>query len=122
MRLIQLLKAKIHHARVTYANADYVGSIELCPKIMKYVGISAGEFVWVWDVENAERFSTYAFPGEEGVVGVNGAAAHRVKVGDRLIIASFVWTDEGAITPKVVLLDENNKLLRDMVPFTREGE
>jgi aspartate 1-decarboxylase len=120
MRLIQLLKAKVHHARVTYANPDYVGSIEMCPDVMERVGLHNGEFVNIWDVDNAERFSTYCFAGEKGTFGVNGAAAHKVRVGDRLIIAAFTWTDEEVI-PKIVLLDENNAIVRDMVPYDRNG-
>ena len=121
MRLLNLLKSKIHHARVSYANPDYVGSVEICPRVLEMVGLLDGEFVYVWDVENGERFTTYAFSGEQGVVGVNGAAAHRVKVGDRLIIAAFAFTDE-AETPKVVILDEKNAIVREMRPFSRTGE
>lgn len=120
MRLVNLLKAKIHHARVSYANAEYVGSIEICRKVMEHVGLTNGEFVFVWDVENGERFTTYCFEGEEGMIGVNGAAARRVNVGDRLIIAAFVYTDE-PVVPKMVLLDEKNGIVRDMKPFSRHG-
>lgn len=120
MRLIQLLKAKIHHARVTYANVEYVGSIEMCPEVMERVGICNGEYVNIWDVDNGERFSTYCFAGEKGVFGINGAAARKVNVGDRLIIAAFTWTDE-EVTPKIVLLDENNGIIRDLKPYTRHG-
>lgn len=120
MRLIQLLKSKIHHARVTYANPDYVGSIEMCPEVMKLVGLNPGEFVYIWNVENGERLTTYCFPGDPQTFGLNGAAARRVSVGDRLIIAAFMWTDED-ILPKLVLLDENNHVVREMEPFKRLG-
>jgi aspartate 1-decarboxylase len=121
MRLLSLLKSKVHHARVTYANAEYVGSIEMCPDVMKATDIRDGEFVYVWNVENAERFTTYAFRGEVGAIGVNGSAAHRVNVGDRLIIACFAFTDE-EVAPKVVLLDEKNAIVKHMVPFSRTGD
>lgn len=120
MQLIQLLKSKIHHARVTYANPEYVGSIELCQEVMDRVGLKAGEFVYIWNVENGERFNTYCFGGPKGTIGVNGGAARRVNPGDRLIIAAFTWTDEQIIA-KMVLLDEENNIVRDMVPYTTHG-
>ncbi|SRR5581483_10060116 len=120
MRLIQLLKSKIHHARVTYANPEYVGSIEICPEVMDRVGLVPGEFVYIWNIENGERLTTYCFPGEKHTFGLNGAAAKRVSVGDRLIIAAFTWADED-VTAKIVLLDEHNRIVRDMKPYTRDG-
>lgn len=120
MKLIQLLKSKIHHARVTYANPEYVGSIEMCPHVMERVGLVPGEFVYIWNIENGERLTTYCFSGEPYVFGLNGAAARRVNVGDRIIIAAFTWTDEPT-TPKLVLLDEQNKIVRDMEPYSKYG-
>lgn len=87
---------------------------------MRRSGLENGELVHVWDVDNGERFETYAFCGEIGVVGVNGAAAHKVRTGDRLIIAAFSWTDE-SVTPSIVLLDEENRVVRNLEPYTREG-
>jgi aspartate 1-decarboxylase len=121
MKLLTLLKSKIHHARVTYANHDYVGSVEMCAEIMDEVGLKDGEFVYVWNVENGERFTTYAFKGPKGTFGVNGAAAHRVKVGDRLIIAAFAFTDE-EIVPQIVILTEKNEIMRHLVPFSVTGD
>ncbi|MDQ2986759.1 MAG: aspartate 1-decarboxylase [Armatimonadota bacterium] len=121
MKLLTILKSKIHHARVTYANADYVGSVEMDKDIMAEVGLIDGEFIYVWNVENGERFTTYAFSGNKGIFGVNGAAAHRVKVGDRLIIAAFAFTDE-EIVPKIVLLDEKNEIQRELKPFSVTGD
>ncbi len=120
MRLSQLLKAKIHHARVTYANPDYVGSIEVDKKLMDYVGIQDGELVHIWAVDHTARIQTYAFAGPEGAIGLNGGAAHFFKEGDKIIIAAFDLSDE-PITPKVVLLDERNKIVRDMTPFSVVG-
>lgn len=121
MKLLTILKSKIHHARVTYANADYVGSVEMDREIMAQVGLLDGEFIYVWNVENGERFTTYAFSGDKGIFGVNGAAAHRVKVGDRLIIAAFAFTDE-EIVPKIVLLNEKNEIQRELKPFSVTGD
>jgi aspartate 1-decarboxylase len=120
MRLSQLLKAKLHHARVTYANPDYVGSIEIDGELMQRVGIIDGELVHVWAVDHTSRIETYAFAGPKGVVGLNGGAAHFFKPGDRIIVAAFDLSDE-PIEPKVVLLDDENKVVREMIPFTVLG-
>lgn len=121
MKLLTILKSKIHHARVTYANPDYVGSVEMDAEIMREVGLNDGEFIYVWNVENGERFTTYAFSGDTGVFGVNGAAAHRVNIGDRLIIAAFAFTDE-AVVPQIVLLDKQNRIERRLKPYSRTGD
>jgi len=120
MRLLHLLKAKLHHARVTYANPDYVGSIEIDGDIMRRVGIQDGEMVHIWAVDHKARIETYAFEGPKGVVGLNGGAAHFFEPGDRLVIAAFTWTDE-KVEPKMLLLGENNEVLRDMTPYSIFG-
>jgi aspartate 1-decarboxylase len=120
MRLLQLLKSKLHHARVTYANPDYIGSIEIDGEIMDRVGILDGEMVQIWAVDHTSRLNTYAFRGPKGVIGLNGGAARYFNAGDRLIICAFTWTDE-VIVPKMVLLDENNNIVRDMEPFSTHG-
>lgn len=120
MRLNQLLKAKLHHARVTYANPDYVGSIEVDADLMKRVGIEDGELVHVWAVDHTSRIQTYAFSGPKGVIGLNGGAAHLFKEGDRVVIAAFTLADE-TVEPKVVLLDEENRVVRDMSPYCVMG-
>lgn len=120
MRLKQLLKAKIHHARVTYANPEYVGSIEIDHQLMDLVGIENGELVHVWSVDGTARITTYAFTGPKGVVGLNGGAAHFFSAGERVIIAAFDLSDE-PIEPKMILVDESNSFVRDMVPFSVLG-
>jgi aspartate 1-decarboxylase len=120
MRLSQLLKAKIHHAKVTYANPDYVGSIEVDHALMQQVGLQDGELVHVWAVDHTSRIQTYIFAGPTGACGLNGGAAHFFKEGDRIIIAAFDLSDE-AIIPKMILVDENNKMVRDMTPFSVVG-
>ncbi len=120
MLLNQLLKAKLHHARVTYANPDYVGSIEIDRALMEAVGLLDGELVHVWAVDHRERLVTYAFAGPPGVVGLNGGAAHFFRPGDRVIIAAFAMSDE-PIVPKMVLLGEHNEIVRDMTPFSVLG-
>lgn len=120
MRLHQLLKSKIHHARVTYANPDYVGSIEIDRRLLERVGILDGELVHVWAVDSDARIVTYAFGGDRGVVGINGGAAYLFGPGDRIIVAAFALTDE-PIVPKIVLVDENNEIVRDLTPFSVHG-
>lgn len=120
MRLSQLLKAKLHHARVTYANPDYVGSIEVDRHLMDAVGLQDGEQVHVWAVDHTARIVTYIFGGPSGVVGLNGGAAHHFRPGDRVVIAAFDLSDE-PITPRVLALDENNEIARDLTPFTVLG-
>ncbi len=120
MRLSQILKAKLHHARITYANPDYVGSIEIDAGLMERVGIQDGELVHVWAVDHKSRIETYAFGGPPGVVGINGGAAHFFQAGDKVIIAAFDLTDE-AIIPKIVLLNDQNVVIRDMTPFCVVG-
>ena len=120
MRLSQLLKAKLHHARVTYANPENVGSIELGADLMESVGLLDGELVHVWSVDGTARIQTYCFAGPNGAVGLNGGAAHFFHPGERIIIAAFDLADE-PIVPKVVLLDEDNRIVRDMTPFSIIG-
>ena len=120
MRLSQLLKAKLHHARVTYANPEYVGSIELGADLMEAVGLMDGELVHIWSVDGTARIQTYCFAGPNGAVGLNGGAAHFFHPGERIIVAAFDLADE-PIVPKVVLLDEDNRIVRDMTPFSIVG-
>ncbi len=120
MRLSQLLKAKLHHARVTYANPEYVGSIEIGHELMAHAGILDGELVHIWAVDHDARIVTYAFSGPRGAMGINGGAARLFKPGDRLIVAAFDLSDE-PIVPKVVLLNESNEIVRDMTPFSIVG-
>ena len=93
---VQLLKSKLHRIRVTEAKLDYEGSLTLDPDDMEAVGILPFEKILCADVENGNRFETYAIAGKRGshVCCLNGAAAHKGKVGDRLIVMSF-----GTFTP-----------------------
>jgi aspartate 1-decarboxylase len=112
MRLLTLLKSKIHRATVTQANLDYVGSITIDRDLMDRVGLLAGELVHVWDVDNGQRFETYVLAGARGsgVICVNGAAAHRVEVGHKVIITAFVMTDE-PVEPRMILVDDRNRFV-----------
>jgi aspartate 1-decarboxylase len=110
-----ILKAKIHRATVTKAKLDYEGSLSLDESLMKAADMIPYEKVDVYNVSNGERFSTYLIKGEKdsGMVGVYGAAAHKAKKGDKLIVASYVLLDEDEtdfFMPKIVILDEENRI------------
>jgi aspartate 1-decarboxylase len=96
---VEILKAKLHRIVVTQACRDYEGSLTLDPEDMAEVGILPYEKILWANVENGERFETYAIEGEPGthVCCLNGAAAHKGKVGDRLIVMAFgSYTEEEA--------------------------
>lgn len=110
----QLLKSKIHRARVTDANLEYEGSITLDETLMEAADILPWEKVFIWDVTNGARLETYAIPGkaDSGVVCINGAAAHRVAVNDIIIIGTFAEYDDAqaaAHQPKKILVDPKNR-------------
>src|ERR671930_2317677 len=111
----EMLKSKIHRATVTGSDPDYVGSITLDPELMRAAVLLAGEQVHVWDIENGARFVTYAIEGEpgSGTVQVNGAAARLVRVGDKVIVASFGAFDESDLerySPVVVHVNDQNEV------------
>ena len=108
------LKAKLHHLTVTAAELNYQGSLTLDPDFMEMVGLRQFEKILVANLENGERFETYAIPGRpgSGEVCLNGAAAHKGKVGDRLIVMSWCEATEAeaaAHRPRVVRLDAANR-------------
>ena len=110
---VALLRAKLHRIRVTEACLDYVGSLTVDADLMDAVGLFPHEKILCADVENGARFETYVIPGARGsrVCCLNGAAAHKVKIGDRLIVMAFgQFTPEeaSAHAPRVVFLDERN--------------
>lgn len=110
-----MLKAKIHNARVTQSNVDYEGSLALPEDLMEAADMLPFEKVHVYNVSNGERFSTYLIKGEKGAgrVGVFGAAAHRARVGDKLIVVSYAILDEEEtdfFMPKILILDADNKI------------
>jgi len=105
------LSAKIHGATITCANLEYRGSLSIDRKLMKTVGILPYEQVDVYNMDNGERLTTYAIPGEQGEICLNGAAAHKGEAGQRIIIATYMWLDESeALTrkPRVIIADNNN--------------
>ena len=115
--MIEVLKSKIHCARVTEANLNYMGSITIDEDLMDAANLIAGEKVAIVDNNNGERFETYIIKGERGsgCICLNGAAARKVQVGDIVIIMSYALMDfEEAKTfkPSVIFPDSNtNKLV-----------
>lgn len=111
-----MLNAKIHRARVTEANLNYVGSITIDEDIIDAVGMAANEKVQIVNNNNGARFETYIIAGERGsgVVCLNGAAARLVQEGDIIIILTYTLIPEENVSshnPKIAIMDENNKIV-----------
>ncbi|MFH0882434.1 MAG: aspartate 1-decarboxylase [bacterium] len=109
----RFLKSKIHHARVTQTDLDYVGSVTVDRDLFDASDIAINEQVEVYNITTGARFTTYAIEGqhESGIIGVNGAAAHHANVGDLVIIVTYCDLSEDEISghqPKVLLVDKNN--------------
>lgn len=115
--LNEFLYAKIHRATVTEANLEYVGSITIDKTLLNAVNIKPNQKVEILDINNGERFSTYVIEGEanSGIICLNGAAARKVQVKDKVIIVAYALLDEKEqenFTPKIAHVDENNKLIQ----------
>ena len=110
---LNLFKSKIHRARVTEANLNYMGSITIDEELMVNAHILPNERVQVVDNNNGARLETYVIPGPKGsgVICLNGAAARCAQPGDTVIIMAYAWMDEAEARswkPTVVIVDENN--------------
>ena len=108
----RMMKSKIHRATVTGAELDYAGSISLDTDLMKRADILEHEQVAVLDVDNGNRFETYAILGEPGEVCLNGAAARLVEPGHRVIVITYADYDDGDLDgfqPVVVKVDGENR-------------
>lgn len=94
-----MLKSKIHNATITAAELEYEGSVTIDRKLMEAADILPGEQVSIVDITNGARLKTYVIPGEKdsGVVCANGAAAHLINPGDKVIIMSFAAVDESRV-------------------------
>ena len=113
-----LYKSKIHRATVTQAELNYEGSITIDAELMEAADILAGERLEVFNLNNGERFSTYAIEGERksGIICVNGAAARLAQVGDKVIIISYVLLNDKeakGLKSKVIFVDEGNRLKKE---------
>lgn len=114
---ITLLKSKIHRARVTQADIDYVGSITIDINLLHEAGIVEYEKVQIADINNGNRFETYTIAGEagSGIICLNGAAAKCVNVGDTIIIMAYAdMNPEEAVNhkPTVLFVNEKNEIVR----------
>ena len=112
---ITMLYSKLHRATVTEANLDYVGSITIDQELLDASNMRVGQKVDIVNINNGERFSTYIIAGEAGKkeICLNGAAARKVQIGDRIIIIAYASMSEkeaDSFEPKIVLLDNDNTI------------
>jgi aspartate 1-decarboxylase len=110
-----MLYSKIHRATVSDANLNYIGSITIDEDLMKASLLKIGQKVEIVNINNGERFSTYVIKGESGSkdICLNGAAARKVEIGDKIIIISYASYNEEELKtykPTIVLVDDNNNI------------
>lgn len=111
----KVLKAKIHNATITQTDLSYVGSITIDEELLRATGIKPNEVVAIADADNGARFETYVIKGEagSGIIGVNGAAAHLVNSGDRIIIFAHLLMHPDQVDghyADVALVDDENRI------------
>ena len=112
-----MLRGKLHQARVTHAVLNYEGSCGLDQDFLDAAGLDEYEAIDIYNIENGERFSTYAISGERGsrMISLNGAAARKAAVGDRIIICAYGPMSEDEVAqhkPRLVYLDAQNNIVR----------
>lgn len=113
---IEVLKSKIHRARITQAELHYVGSITIDEDLMDAANLIAGEKVQIVNVNNGERLETYVITGARGsgMVCLNGPAARKVQVGDIIIIISYAsmeFEEAKKFKPSLIFPNEDNKVV-----------
>lgn len=113
--LVEILKSKIHRATVTQAHLDYIGSITIDEDLMDAANLIENEKVSIYNITNGNRFDTYVIKGERksGVIGLNGAAARQVAVGDLVIIVSYAQLDfeeAKSFQPHIIFPDAHNRI------------
>ncbi|MDR7193820.1 aspartate 1-decarboxylase [Luteimonas terrae] len=120
---LTLLKAKIHRASVTHAELHYEGSCAIDGRLLDLSGIREYERIEIYNINNGERFATYAIRADvgSGIISVNGAAAHKAGVGDLVIICAYGTLDEAEVAkfkPKLVYVDRDNRMTHtnDSIP------
>ncbi|MBF0472688.1 MAG: aspartate 1-decarboxylase [Nitrospirae bacterium] len=115
-----MLKSKIHRAIVTNAFLEYEGSLTVDQDLMDAVGLIPNELISVCNINNGERLETYVIPGVRGNgdICLNGAAARKGMVGDRIIILSYCYVSDEEIRngfkPSIISLSEDNKLYKTL--------
>jgi aspartate 1-decarboxylase len=112
-----MLKAKLHRACVTHSELDYEGSCAIDSNLLDAAGIREYEQIQIYNLANGNRFTTYAIRAEAGsrIISVNGAAAHKAAVGNRVIICAYASYSDAELLnhkPKLVYLDEQNHVTR----------
>jgi aspartate 1-decarboxylase len=120
----EMLYSKIHRATITDANLNYVGSITIDEDLLKAAKLRVGQKVDIVNINNGERFQTYIIKGVAGSkdICINGAAARKVAIGDKIIIIAYATLDEKELEnykPTVVLVDEKNSI--ELVTNELEG-
>ena len=110
-----MLKSKLHGVTVVQADLEYVGSITIDRDLMDAADLLAHEQVDIYDITNGARLHTYVIPGERGsgTIGINGAAAHLVKPGDKIIVASYAQVEDAVARtyqPRICLVDGENRV------------
>lgn len=113
--LRELLQSKIHKAIVTQADLAYIGSITIDQDLLDRIDLWPGQKVTVVSNTSGNRLETYVISGARGtgVIGINGAAALLIKKGEEIIIFSYALSDR-PITPKMILVDSENKYVQDL--------
>ncbi|MCC9067948.1 aspartate 1-decarboxylase [Arthrobacter cryoconiti] len=111
-----MFKSKVHRATVTHADLHYVGSVTVDADLLDAADILPGELVSIVDITNGARLETYTIAGERGsgVIGINGAAAHLVNVGDLVILMTYAQMSDAEArdyVPTVVHVDTSNKIV-----------
>lgn len=112
---IEILKSKVHRATVKAANLHYIGSLTIDEDLMEAANLIENEKVHIYNINNGERFETYVIKGDRGtgIIGVNGAAARKVSVGDMVIIVSYASMDfeeARSFRPNIIFPDSDNKI------------
>ena len=118
-----MLKAKLHRVHVTHSELDYEGSCAIDDDLLEAADIREYQQIDIYNITNGERFTTYAIRAQRGsgIISVNGAAAHKAKPGDMVIIASYAMYNEIELQkyhPQLVYVDERNRIVaqRDQIP------
>lgn len=121
---LTLLKAKLHQARVTHSELEYEGSCAIDADLLTKAGIHEYEQIHIYNLNNGERFITYAIRAQAGsrIISINGAAAHKAEPGDRVIICAYTklaQQEVASFKPTLVYLDADNNIKRtsDQIPI-----
>lgn len=119
-----MLKTKLHRARVTHAELEYEGSCAIDGNLLDAAGIHEYEQIQIYNINNGERFTTYAIRAEDGsgIISVNGAAAHKANPDDLVIICAYVGIDQeqlASFKPNLIYVDHDNRIVRqsDKIPL-----